>query len=89
MPSKHELEEFVDARTDSSPIEEYGDPEELRQAIHNLPKGQRQALELLKLEELSLKEAAAITGTSPGALKVAVHRAVATLRRILATKREP
>ncbi len=49
----------------SFPLEAYGDPEALRQAIGHLPKGQRQALELLELEELSLKEAAAVTGTSP------------------------
>jgi RNA polymerase sigma-70 factor (ECF subfamily) len=48
--------------------------------VRALPEGQRQAIELLKLKELSLKEAAAISGTSVGALKVATHRAMATLR---------
>jgi RNA polymerase sigma-70 factor (ECF subfamily) len=42
----------------------------------------------LKLKELSLKEAAAVSGTSIGALKVATHRAMATLRMTLAKKRE-
>jgi RNA polymerase sigma-70 factor (ECF subfamily) len=55
----------------------------LRDAIAALPGGQREAIELLKLKELSLKEAAATTGTSVGALKVATHRAMTTLRRIL------
>jgi RNA polymerase sigma-70 factor (ECF subfamily) len=32
---------------------------------------------------MSLKEAAAASGASIGALKVATHRAMATLRRIL------
>ena len=36
----------------------------LRRAIGCLPPGQRQAVELLKLNELSLKEAAAVTGMS-------------------------
>jgi RNA polymerase sigma-70 factor (ECF subfamily) len=63
---------------------EYGDREALRDAIATLPRGQRDAIELLKLKGLSLKEAAATTGTSVGALKVATHRAMATLRRILA-----
>jgi RNA polymerase sigma-70 factor (ECF subfamily) len=62
------------------------DAEVLRQAVRELPEGQRQAIELLKLEELSLKEAAAISGSSVGALKVATHRAMATLRRTLGVK---
>jgi RNA polymerase sigma-70 factor (ECF subfamily) len=48
--------------------------------VSALPDGQRQAIELLKLEELSLKEAAEVSGTSVGALKVATHRAMAALR---------
>ena len=63
--------------------EDIYDPEALRQAIGELPPGQRSAIELLKLRELSLKEAAAETGTSIGALKVATHRAMAALRRKL------
>jgi RNA polymerase sigma factor (sigma-70 family) len=59
------------------------DVETLQQAIQALPAGQRQAIELLKLQELSLKEAAAATGSSVAALKVATHRAIATLRGIL------
>jgi RNA polymerase sigma-70 factor (ECF subfamily) len=55
----------------------------LREAVQALPEAQRQAIELLKFEELSLKEAAALTGTSIAALKVATHRAIATLRRTL------
>lgn len=61
----------------------YGDSEELRQAIETLPKGQRSAIELLKLREMSLKEAAEATGMSISALKVSVHRAVKTLRSSL------
>jgi RNA polymerase sigma factor (sigma-70 family) len=58
----------------------------LREAVRTLPAGQRQAIELLKLEELSLNEAAEVTGTSVGALKIATHRALATLRRTLRIK---
>jgi len=61
----------------------YGDPEELRRAIKKLPKGQRSAIELLKLREMSLKEAAQATGMSISALKVSVHRAAKTLRASL------
>jgi RNA polymerase sigma-70 factor (ECF subfamily) len=61
----------------------YGDPETLREAIADLPAGQRNAIDLLKLREMSLKEAAAASGTSVGALKVATHRAMDALRRKL------
>ena len=53
----------------------------LQHAISGLPPGQRQALELIKFRETSLKEASALTGMSIGALKVSVHRATKTLRR--------
>jgi RNA polymerase sigma factor (sigma-70 family) len=62
----------------------YRDPEALRHAVRSLPPGQREAVEMLKLRELSLKEASAMSGMSIGALKVAVHRAIKTLRRTLA-----
>jgi RNA polymerase sigma-70 factor (ECF subfamily) len=60
-----------------------GDVEALEHAIRSLPAGQRQAIELLKLREMSLKEASAATATSVTALKVATHRAIVSLRRIL------
>jgi RNA polymerase sigma-70 factor (ECF subfamily) len=63
--------------------EVFGDPDALAQAIQALPPGQRQAVELLKLRELSLKEASALTGMSVGALKIATHRAITSLRRAL------
>lgn len=69
-------------------IGEVGDAAALHEAVRALPEGQRQAIELLKLKELSLKEAAAVSGTSVGALKVATHRAMATLRRTLRKERE-
>ena len=55
----------------------------LRGAIAALPAGQRRAVELLRLRELSLKEAAAASGQSPTALKVALHRAIRRLRGLL------
>jgi RNA polymerase sigma-70 factor (ECF subfamily) len=61
----------------------YRDRDLLTQAIRQLPRRQREAIELLKLRELSLREAAVATGTSVGALKVSVHRAVANLRKTL------
>ncbi len=61
----------------------YGDPEALKQAIDRLPRGQREAITMLKLGEMSLQEAAAASGMSTGALKVAVHRGVNALRKTL------
>jgi RNA polymerase sigma-70 factor (ECF subfamily) len=55
----------------------------LRQAIDSLPQSQRQAITLLKLKEMSLKEAEAASGISIAALKVATHRGVKSLRKIL------
>jgi RNA polymerase sigma-70 factor, ECF subfamily len=49
-------------------------------AVESLPPGQRQALELLKLREMSLIEASAVSGQSVASLKVAVHRAIKSLR---------
>jgi RNA polymerase sigma factor (sigma-70 family) len=71
------------SETTNTMTETYGDPDALKEAIGGLPAGQRRAIELLKLQEMSLKEAAAASGTSVGALKVATHRAMDALRRKL------
>ena len=67
----------------NTPDEEIRDTRALKEAVGALPAGQRQAIDLLKLREMSLKEAAAATGVSSGALKVATHRAMTALRRKL------
>jgi RNA polymerase sigma-70 factor (ECF subfamily) len=63
--------------------EGYGDAEALRQAMQQLPRGQRTAIELVKMREMSLKEASAASGMSVAALKVAVHRGIGALRRAM------
>jgi RNA polymerase sigma-70 factor (ECF subfamily) len=55
----------------------------LRDAVQDLPQSQRTALGLTKLQDLTLQEASARSGMSIGAIKVATHRAVQTLRRRL------
>ena len=55
----------------------------LGDAIASLPPGQREAVRLLKLQEMSLQQAAAASGMSVAALKVAMHRALKNLRKIL------
>jgi RNA polymerase sigma factor (sigma-70 family) len=52
----------------------------LHAAIATLPPGQRQAVEQMGLREQSLREAAATTGRTSGALKVNLHRALKALR---------
>jgi RNA polymerase sigma-70 factor (ECF subfamily) len=60
----------------------------LDDAIERLPPEQRQAIKMLKLNEMSLKEAAAASGRSIVALKVATHRAVKSLRQMLRRQSE-
>ena len=61
--------------------EDRDDFEWMMAEIEKLPQGQRQAVQLLRLEELSLKEASAKSGQSIAALKVAMHRAAKALAR--------
>ena len=65
-------------------IEGYRDTDVLRHAIQNLPQGQREAVEMLKLREMSLKEASVASGLSISALKASVHRAMIALKKALA-----
>lgn len=77
-------ETFIADQTNSH--EESADRHTLRKAIDRLPPGQRDAILLLKLEEMSLKEASAASGMSVSALKVATHRALKTLRKMFADR---
>jgi RNA polymerase sigma factor (sigma-70 family) len=52
----------------------------LGEAVAGLPLRQREAVQLLVLQELSLAETAAATGRSKGSLKVNLHRALKSLR---------
>jgi RNA polymerase sigma factor (sigma-70 family) len=52
----------------------------LGEAVADLPLRQREAVQLLVLQERSLAETAAATGRSKGALKVNLHRALKSLR---------
>lgn len=55
----------------------------LEKAIDSLPHAQRQAVRMLKIKQLSLKEAAGESGASVDSLKVSVHRALKNLRKML------
>jgi len=55
----------------------------IRKALDNLPENQRIAFQLVKEEELSIAEAAAILGTTESAVKLRAHRAYEALRKEL------
>jgi RNA polymerase sigma-70 factor (ECF subfamily) len=80
-----EVDVTFSSQTPNLFFERYRDPLALKEAIGALPGGQRTAIELLKLQGMSLKEAASANGTSIGALKTATHRAMRTLRKMLKT----
>ncbi|SDI91200.1 RNA polymerase, sigma subunit, ECF family [Bradyrhizobium sp. Rc2d] len=65
------------------------DERELETTVSNLPPAQQNAVRLLKLKELSLKEAAAVSGMSVTSLKVNAHRALKSLRKMLLDRSEP
>lgn len=82
----------VDHETFSEPetnLQESPDRHELEGAINDLPPRQRQAIRLLKLDGMSLKQAAIASGMSITSLKVNTHRAVKRLRQILLDRSEP
>jgi RNA polymerase sigma factor (sigma-70 family) len=78
--AENELETFAGDRANLQ--EEAMNARLVREAIEQLPLGQRDAMRMLKLEEMSLLEAAAASGTSVAALKVATYRAMKRLREM-------
>jgi RNA polymerase sigma-70 factor (ECF subfamily) len=77
------LDETFGAMAANGPHELSPDAAAVRSAVAALPRSQRVALELVKLREMSLKEASAASGMSVPALKVATHRALRSLRTVL------
>jgi RNA polymerase sigma-70 factor (ECF subfamily) len=89
LTAEHETFSAPPANLSSNPSEVAVNEAVLHEAIEKLPPEQRQAIRLLKLNEMSLKEAAATSGRSISALKVATHRAIKSLRKILQGGNEP
>jgi RNA polymerase sigma factor (sigma-70 family) len=79
-PLTPEHETFVASEAN---LEESMDRIGLERLIERLPPKQQQPVSLPKLKEMSLKEAAKVSGMSIVSLKVAVHRALKGLRRML------
>jgi RNA polymerase sigma factor (sigma-70 family) len=63
--------------------------EEVGELLRQLPARQREALEAVKLRQMSLAEAASVSGQSVGALKVNVHRALKALRAAFEGREQP
>lgn len=74
-------EPSVEPRTPQAPL-----APELVGALDALPPAQREAVELIQLEGLSVAEAAARVGISKGALKVRAHRGYRMLRARLGAR---
>ncbi|MEO5829651.1 MAG: sigma-70 family RNA polymerase sigma factor [Rhodanobacter sp.] len=74
------FDSHAEAGDASSATESGQRAQRLREAIAELPPGQREAVEQLGLRERSLSEAAELTGRNTGALKVNLHRALKALR---------
>ncbi|MGA7808467.1 sigma-70 family RNA polymerase sigma factor [Bradyrhizobium sp.] len=78
-----EHETFAQGETNSEANPDAMAERSLLEAIEKLPPEQRDAVRMLKLNEMSLKQAAQSSGRSVAALKVATHRALANLRKLL------
>ena len=77
------LEQHPDRDDASAESERAQHAQRLQAAVAGLPPRQREAVEQLGLRERSLAEAAAETGSTAGALKVNLHRALKSLRERL------
>jgi RNA polymerase sigma factor (sigma-70 family) len=80
-PEDGAYETFEDVAANNE-MEAVGSSEEVGELLRRLPPRQRQALEALKLKEMSLAEASVSSGQSVGALKVNAHRALKALRAL-------
>jgi RNA polymerase sigma-70 factor (ECF subfamily) len=67
----------------NSDMEDVRSSEELADLLQLLPARQREALQALKLKEMTLVEASAASGQSVAALKVNTHRALKALRALV------
>jgi RNA polymerase sigma-70 factor (ECF subfamily) len=85
------LGNFADDSPTSTPegrLEREQEDQVVQRAVGALPARQREAVELLRIQELSLKEAAAASEQSVGSLKVACHRAMKALQRAMSGKEQ-
>lgn len=83
---------FESLADDAAPLDvagdEPGDEPSLDGVLARLPDAQRDALEMVKLRGLTIEDAAARAGVSPGAMRVRIHRGYRALRALLLGKDE-
>jgi RNA polymerase sigma-70 factor, ECF subfamily len=77
------VEQLTERMPDRGSDDEPGFDPSLEDAMARLPKQQREAFSMLKLEGLSIEQAAERVGTSVGALRVRAHRAYKALRKLI------
>jgi RNA polymerase sigma-70 factor, ECF subfamily len=77
------VEQLTDKIPESGSAEEPRSDPSLEDAMATLPAQQREAFSMLKIEGLSIEQAARRTGVSEGALRVRAHRAYKALRRLI------
>jgi len=77
------FEQLTDRIPETAGADEPRSGPSLEDAMARLPEQQREAFAMLKLEGLSIEQAAARAGTTVGALKVRAHRAYNSLRKLI------
>jgi RNA polymerase sigma-70 factor (ECF subfamily) len=70
------------------PLPDHAAQTTLAQLLESLPEQQRQALWLMKVQGLSVQEAAALCDASPASIKMRVHRAFRSLSKKLGRARD-
>lgn len=75
----HDNLDSVDESEFATEVAEQSAARDVAQLLNKLPEAQRVAIELTKLEGLSIEEAAQQTGSSVAAVKVQVHRGLKAL----------
>ena len=78
VPIEDEIENLTTVMSDG-----LGTNRDVQSLIEKLPTKQREVLQLVKIDGLSIVEAARKTGYSPSDIKVTVHRAIKTLQKDL------
>jgi RNA polymerase sigma-70 factor, ECF subfamily len=78
------VEQLVDKAPEPSAVGEPRSDPNLEEALARLPDQQREAFSMVKLEGMSIEEAAHRVGISVGALRVRAHRAYKALKKLIA-----
>jgi RNA polymerase sigma-70 factor (ECF subfamily) len=81
--TRSNVEQLTDEMPESLAAHEPRSDPNLEDAVARLPEQQREAFSMLKIEGLSIEEAAQRAGVTEGALRVRAHRAYKALRRLI------